>query len=293
MQVNQAFKFPTQATLGGSQAGNVFVCTSANATIGATYTFSGTTFTVANTIAAKTLLFTTGLGQGAGASGTLTKTSGTGDATIAFSLYCQTILYTPPSGLWGLKVEGIGAGGSGSGSGTAATGGNGNSGYPTCFGMNYIFGTGGAGGVYSADGGAGGLTSIASLIGYAYRGQNGAGTQGGPTGADYFRGGEGGATRFGGLQSSYGGAAFSPIGSTGCGGVGPGSNNSLVFAGTGGGSGGYFKAIIPASQLLSSYYYSLPNLNASGGTAGTSGVAGGVGDTGNLIITELYFPLNF
>lgn len=61
-----------------------FTVTSANATIGATYTNNGQTFTVLATIAGGTTLKTTGTGAPS-ASGTLTKAVGTGDATITFS----------------------------------------------------------------------------------------------------------------------------------------------------------------------------------------------------------------
>lgn len=63
-----------------------FTVTAANATAGATYTNNGNTFTVLNTISGSTVLVTTGL-KNPLASGTLTKASGTGDATIAFSSY--------------------------------------------------------------------------------------------------------------------------------------------------------------------------------------------------------------
>ncbi len=62
-----------------------FTITSGNATVGATYTNNAQTFTVVNTIAAQTKLVCTGTGAPA-ASGTLTKSAGTGDATITFSL---------------------------------------------------------------------------------------------------------------------------------------------------------------------------------------------------------------
>lgn len=62
-----------------------FTVTSANATVGATYTNNGNTFTVLSTIAAQTTLVASGSGAPL-ASGTLTKTSGTGDATITFSV---------------------------------------------------------------------------------------------------------------------------------------------------------------------------------------------------------------
>lgn len=67
----------------------VFTVTAANATVGATYTNNGQTFTVSTTIAAGTTLTCSGTGT-PGASGTLTKVSGTGDATITFSAKTTT-----------------------------------------------------------------------------------------------------------------------------------------------------------------------------------------------------------
>ena len=69
-----------------SSAPYSFVVTSANATAGATYTNNGKTFTVSSTISAGTLLLVNGTGAPS-ASGTLTKASGTGDATITFSSF--------------------------------------------------------------------------------------------------------------------------------------------------------------------------------------------------------------
>jgi hypothetical protein len=63
-----------------------FTCTSANCTIGATYTNNGNTYTVARTSAAQTTIYLRGPADPT-ASGTLTKTSGTGDATITFSAF--------------------------------------------------------------------------------------------------------------------------------------------------------------------------------------------------------------
>lgn len=70
----------------GSALGYVFTVTSAGATQGATYTNNGQTFTVLATISAATTLRMSGTGAPA-ASGTLTKASGTGDATITFSAF--------------------------------------------------------------------------------------------------------------------------------------------------------------------------------------------------------------
>lgn len=61
-----------------------FTCTAANATVGAVYTNNGHNFYVQATIAGGTTLTTQGA-SAALASGTLTKSSGTGDATIAYS----------------------------------------------------------------------------------------------------------------------------------------------------------------------------------------------------------------
>lgn len=61
-----------------------FTVSSASATAGATYTNNGATFTVIYTIASATTLIVSGTGA-PGASGTLTKASGTGDSTITFS----------------------------------------------------------------------------------------------------------------------------------------------------------------------------------------------------------------
>ena len=73
-------------TGGGSASSNnvLFTVTSAAATVGAVYSNNGNTFTVVTTIAGSTSLLTNATGAPA-ASGTLTKVSGTGDATITFS----------------------------------------------------------------------------------------------------------------------------------------------------------------------------------------------------------------
>lgn len=63
-----------------------FTVTSANASKGAVYENNGNTFIVSSTISGSTTLITTGINNPL-VSGTLTKTSGTGDATITFSSY--------------------------------------------------------------------------------------------------------------------------------------------------------------------------------------------------------------
>lgn len=66
-----------------------FTVTAANATAGATYTNNAHTFTVVETIVGGTTLITSGYDVPT-ASGTLTKASGSGDATITFSAFSNT-----------------------------------------------------------------------------------------------------------------------------------------------------------------------------------------------------------
>lgn len=74
----------------------VFTVTTANATIGATYTNNTQTFTVQATLTSGTTLICSGTGAPA-ASGTLTKASGTGDTTITFSSSITGGYYWPLS----------------------------------------------------------------------------------------------------------------------------------------------------------------------------------------------------
>lgn len=73
-------------TNAGASPGYVFTVTSANATEGAVYTNNSQSFTVLKTISSGTTLVMSGTGDPA-ASGTLTKSSGTGDSTITFSAF--------------------------------------------------------------------------------------------------------------------------------------------------------------------------------------------------------------
>lgn len=68
-----------------------FTVTSANATVGATYTNNGVTYTVNKTIAAGTILVCTAAAGSVTSGATLTKASGTGDATITFSAVSLTL----------------------------------------------------------------------------------------------------------------------------------------------------------------------------------------------------------
>ena len=84
------FAMPTVRTY-TSGSGNyvknyTFIITSGSATVGATYTNNAITFTVYATVSGATQVVMNGSGDPA-ASGTLTKSGGTGDATIAFSSF--------------------------------------------------------------------------------------------------------------------------------------------------------------------------------------------------------------
>lgn len=95
-----ATAFGTGLTLKGVPAAPntyIFTITAGNATAAATYTNNAQTFTVLETIASGTTLVTSGTGAPA-ASGTLTKATGTGDATLTFSAFGQSGLnYTTPA----------------------------------------------------------------------------------------------------------------------------------------------------------------------------------------------------
>lgn len=82
-----AYWFDMLSTKSSSTTTYTFTVTSANATIGATFTNNGATFTVTATIVSQTTLIATATSGTPSASGTLTKASGTGDATIAFSAF--------------------------------------------------------------------------------------------------------------------------------------------------------------------------------------------------------------
>lgn len=79
---------PTVAQLAYELTAGTFTVSSASATAGAVYTSAGgQSFTVASTIASQTTLVTSGNVVPSASSGTLTKVSGTGDATITYSAF--------------------------------------------------------------------------------------------------------------------------------------------------------------------------------------------------------------
>lgn len=251
----------------------VFVVSGASATAGATYTNNGITFTVSATVSSGSQLVAYGNGAPA-ASGTLTKASGTGDATIAFTAYKSPLH---------LRVRMVGGGGGGAGSGTSGVGAGGNGGNTT-FGAS-LTASGGVGCSQYASA-AGGVASVGVGSGF--------GVRGGASAAGIFNvtnapGGAGGSSALGGAGAAgtpgaVGGGAGAANSGGGGGGGGTGATGGSNSGG-GGGAGGFIDVVIPSPSA--SYTYSV----GAGGTAGTAGANGAVGGDGGsgLIIVEEYY----
>ncbi len=279
----RAFRAPTiqKFTSTGTTVGYVFTVTSANATVGATYTNNGNTYTVLATISADTHLFCS-QSSAPQSSGTLTKASGTGDSTIAFSTSLALAAYTPPTNpppLY-LRVRLVGGGGGGGGAGTSP--GTGGIGGITSFGPTLLFAAGGIGGTGGPNaGGAGGTATLGTgPTGIALQGGKGTGG-GGATGAS---GGGGAASPFGGAggggdDGAAGYAAVANTGSGGGGGTAAAAGNS-----SGGGAGGFIDALITSPSAT---YYEVGAGGTLGG-GGSGGNAGGAGGTGIIEVTEYY-----
>lgn len=247
-------------------------------TVGATYTNNGVTYTVVETVAAAgTVLYARGSGLPL-ASGTLTKTGGTGDATLTFLCYSKPLY---------MIVKMVGGGGGGSGSGTADGTDPGN-------GTDTVFSTrtagGGGGPTTRLTPGSGGLPSgtgfnLISAITGGYGGGGGAGPS--TANGTQPQGGMGGATSLGagGSQGSAGGGGLDGTG-YGSGGGGGGCNSAnSAQSGGGGGAGAEieFQIVAPAST----YSYTI----GAGGIAGAAGASGRTGGAGmpGVVITSEYF----
>lgn len=257
-----------------------FFVAAANATASATYTNNSITFTVSKTISGGTLLQCTGNGSTTANSGVLTKTGGTGDATITF--YALRI---PLS----IRARGVGAGGGGGGSGTSGNTGGGTGGNTT-FGSGLNVANGGVGGGGSgATGGTGGAASLGSgWAGIALAGAQGQGGRENVAGAEYASGSMGGSSVYGGAGAGVftGGGGAAAINS-GSGGGGGGINNvSTVVMGGGGGAGAYFDATLGSPAI--SYPYVVGAKGTSVGTGGASGFDGGAGADGQILIEESF-----
>ena len=245
----------------------VFVIGSGNATVGATYTNNGITYTVSATVSAATQVVMTGSGSPL-TSGTLTKASGTGDATLTFSQ-----VYAPQY----IKVKMVGGGGGGGGSSTAAgnNAGNGGNGGNTTFGTTLLVANGGTGGSGTTGAAVGGTASLGTgPVGIALSGGTGQDRQQSVAGGVGLMGAAGASTPFGGPGSA----------NTGAGGYAATISNSTAnISNAGGGAGGYVDAIIYNPSATYSYA-----VGAAGtaGAAGTSGVAGQAGSAGMIIVEE-------
>jgi hypothetical protein len=245
-----------------------FNIVSGSATIGATYTNNAVTFTVYATVASSVKVVMSGSGAPA-SSGTLTKTSGTGDATLSF-ISVVSPLY--------LKVRLVGGGAGGAGGNPGAT--NGGAGGTTSFGTSLLTVTGGAASSPTNNSGAGGTANLLSPA----VGQGWSGGQGQNGGTASTLAGQGASTPFGGGGSGGFGGSFpgsAAPANTGAGGGGGGSTGG-ANCGAGGSAGGYIEAIIYSPSAT--YAFAV----GAGGTAGAGATAGGAGGSG-LIIVEEYF----
>ncbi len=228
---------------------NLFTIASGNATVGATYTNNAVTFTVSATVAGATQVIMTGSGSPL-ASGTLTKASGTGDATLTF--YAVAIpLYAR------LQMAASGGGGSnGSANTPGAGGGSGEylealissptasiaysvgasvaaqtDGIDTTFGANTAKGGKGTSTSVGGRGGQGGTVGLGTGISL----EGGGGGAGGVNNTWAMGGGTGGSSFFGGGGLGQGGT--SQTGGTGGVNTGGGGGGGNASAGAGGPSG--------------------------------------------------------
>lgn len=257
-----------------------FVISSGNATAGDTYTNNGVTFTINGTVASATQVVGHGSGPPA-SSGTLTRTSGTGDATLTFSAFVS------PLYLYGECWSG---GGGGGGGGTAGAAGGGGAGGNTTFGSN-VTATGPAAGSAGHSGGAIGSVTISSPainMGSSPGGFGGGFTANNSVGI--FGTGAMGSTTCGnggvgiGFANSTGNGAAA---NSGAGGGAGGHNNvaTSLYTGAGGTSGSCARFVIP--NPAASYTYAL-GTGGGGGTASGNGYAGGAGGSGGCRIRAHY-----
>ena len=275
--VTPATKFaPTTQTFiaTGTKTGSYFVVSAANATAGATYVNNTQTFTVVYTISGGTGLVTSGTGTPL-SSGTLTKASGTGDATITFSSTQALATYTPPSSPSPLYLKITTSGGGGGGD-------NGTNGGITTFGTITSFGgsSSGSNGTGASGEAAGGSCSVGTTTKILQiPGGNGSG--GCKAASTFVCGGIGGQNPLAGAGTSSAGTGGNAISNTGAGGGG-GTSGSGWYGCGGGGAGGYTVSLAPNG----SYYYSI-GLGGSAG-AGSQCAAGGNGAAGIVIVEEHY-----
>lgn len=268
----------------GSTTGYLFTCSSFNATVGATYTNNGHTYTVLGTVAAGTQLFTS-QALAPTASGTLTKATGTGDATITFSANIALATYVPTNAnILYLRVRGVGAGAGGAGNGVGSVGGSGGAGSPTVFGPNLITSGFTNSGSSSLGSGPLGILIPPASGGSSFSVQ--------ATSLN-LPGGMGAATALGtGGNSPPGTNGQTAPANSGGGGGGAASNGASNVTGQGGTCGAFFDCIV-FGTTLSGLGNSIPYCvgvggSAGAGTAGAGAFNGGAGAAGQLEITEYY-----
>lgn len=266
LQTAPPFRYRINSTSGTRFTEWGFVVSGAAATIGATYTNNGETYTVLQTVAAtdKFLIMAPAAGGAPLASGVLTKTAGGGDATITFSesKFPRKLR---------MKATGS-AGGGGTGAGNITDGNDGTD----CTWGAVLIGAKGSKGTSSntsdAGGAGGGFTVNAPAIDIgSTAGGSGTGrmTNGGGTGGSSIYGGEGGGGGAGGVTGGSGAA------NSGSGGGGGGSAGA---GGTGGGAGGTAYADINGANIAVSYTFAVP----AGGAGGGGGNDGGNGGSARI-----------
>lgn len=278
-------------TSNGTTTAYLFTTTTANATVGATYTNNAQTFTVLGTISSGSQLFCTGTGAPA-SSGTLTKSAGTGDSSITFLGVSNLATYTTPSspGPLYLKIRMLGGGGGGGGGDTASGGASGSSGTNSYFGLtnNVMVASAGTGGGTSTSPGAGGTAGLNSLTTEGFTitggcGQNALLLNGNSAATSASVSVMGGPS----FHSQFGNYATpTPQTNSGGGGGGGTTNNTSGHFGQGGGGGGFLEAILASPGA--SYYYAVGTGGAGGTHSGTGAGDGTAGAAGLVYIEEFY-----
>jgi hypothetical protein len=255
------------------------VVSSANATAGDTYTNNGQTFTVTSTISSGTSLLVTSTGAPS-SSGTLTKASGTGDATITF-----TTVVSPK--YLRVVVQGAGGGSAGSGTGAgSAAGTGGTSSFSTL-----VSCPGGSPGGYGGAGAGGTAPTISAPAIPVLAVVGGGGGTSATHGSGVIVGsGIGGNSYFGGAgASSY--SALNPgapgAANTGGGASGGGWSSGGVSGTSGGGGGGGSTAIAIIPNPSATYSVTV-GVGGTAGGAGASGTAGAAGGSGMVAVEEFF-----
>lgn len=274
----------------GSTTGYYFICSSGSATAGATYTNNGHTYTVIYTVSGGTRFFMSGA-LAPTSSGTLTKSGGTGDATLSFSSATPTGTYTTPANCKYIRIRMVGGGGGGSGAGTGSQT-AGTNGSDTQFGNDFIAGGGGGGPTGDNGGGFGGSAFVPVSFPGAWIGVNGGYGGGGNetntgTTTSVLCGGMGGVSYFGGGGGTSGNAAGGgAAANSGSGGGAGGVLTASATTGGGGGAGAYceFVYTLPAG----SYPYYVGTAGGGGTHSGAGTFDGGPGAAGAIYVDEFY-----